>query len=280
MVLLLNPSVCEDSASIGKIEWLPRGHSFPVPYLSPHAIQQSISALTYAVDGDNQQRLYAPITMSMRQQFIRKHIDENRLLELGMAFSIFSQFSIVDVGEAYMGGLQNADYRVSAILVYQRSSNTHLRVSLFHQSSHLGDDYIIRNSITRPTLRTLNFEQLDVTYSLRARGKRTYFGTGYNVSPHTVRKRLTFQWGGDYSKVLQHSNGLAHKLAFDTQIHAHNDYRPNLRLGYGLEIARNSRSPFIIMMSWYHGHLPYSTLEYQRVDLLGLSLFIDLPTRY
>jgi len=259
-----------------QLEWLPKGHSFPIRYLDPQACQQTIQALSYEVEGDSQQRLYVPISLSMRQQFLRYAFTAEKHFELGLAFSIFNQFSIIDAGEAFMGGLQNADYRVSAVVVYTQDPSTHYRMSLFHQSSHLGDDYIIRNEITTATLRTLNYEQLDLTLSKSWGAYRGYLGLGYNVSPHTVRGRGTFQIGADLTNSIQSNPGIAFKAAFDSKWHEQLDYSPNLRIGMGLELARQTQTPFIVMLTWYSGHLPYSTLEYQKVKLMGLSLFIDL----
>ena len=259
-----------------QVDWLPRDVSFPIRYLDPAACQQGISLLSYEVEGDRQQVLYVPITLSMQQQFIRVNLANGQRLALGMNFSIFSQFSIVDVGEAYMGGLQNADYRVSAVGVYQPDNHSHVCVSLFHQSSHLGDDYIIRNAITSPTLRTQNYEQVDISLSRSWRTWRFYGGGGYNVSPNTIRSRSTLHLGAEFTRGLISHPGLALKGGWDANFHEQHDFNPNFRLGCGLEFGRLTDTPFVLMLTWYEGHLPYSTLEFQKVRLLGLSLFIDL----
>ncbi len=257
--------------------WLPQGSFFPTVYLDPAASQQSISILSYEVEGETQQLLYVPISLSLSQQFIRSEKSEFNRWELGMEFNIYSQFSIVDVGDAFMGGLQNADYRISSVFHTQQNLATFYRLSLFHQSSHLGDDYIIRNFITTPTLRTQNYEQLDLSIYKRFEKWNIYGAGGYNVSPNTVRDRWLLQLGGDWSQPMPNRSGLALIAGTDIKIYEHNDFDPNIRVAAGIEFGRTTPTPVKLLISFYQGHLPYSTLEYQRVRLIGLSLIINSP---
>ncbi len=66
----------------------------------------------------------------------RYGLNEERGFELGVEFGLHSQFTIVDVGEAYMGGLQNTDYRIGLIFHYKNIRSVY-RVSFFHQSSQV-----------------------------------------------------------------------------------------------------------------------------------------------
>ena len=257
-------------------EWLPHGSRYPTPIFDPKAAVHSVSMLNYDVAGADDHVAYVPVTLSLRQQFIRITQSDQRFLELGMNFCVYSQWSIVDVGEAFMGGVQNTDYRISGVGTYSWNPETFMRVSIFHQSSHLGDDYIIRNEITKATLRTLNYEQLDLSFTKKYQNWQAYLGAGYNVSPNTVRGRSTFQIGSEYTRPSTHVQGMALKLGSNLTIHEQNDFSPNLRMGLGVEVGRNTSTPFIVMFSAFKGHLPYSTLEYQKVQLLGLSLIIPV----
>ncbi|NQV41929.1 MAG: DUF1207 domain-containing protein [Candidatus Marinimicrobia bacterium] len=256
---------------------MPQGSIFPALYLDPAAGQQSISILSYEVEGETQQLMYVPISLSMRQQFLRSVQAGGQQWELGMEFTIYSQFSIVDAGDAFMGGLQNADYRISSIFHYQHTLTTLYKVSLFHQSSHLGDDYIIRNLVVTPTLRTQNYEQLDLTWYKKLTGLNLYGVAGYNVSPNTVRKRLLLQFGGDWIHLLPKNPGLALLAGVDIKLYEHYDYVPNIRIGAGVEFARGTPTPVKILLNYYQGQLPYSTLENQKVRLIGLGLIFDFP---
>lgn len=272
VLLLTTPLLCTE------LTWLPQGTIFPTRYLDPAASQQGISLMTYEVEGESQQLMYVPVTLAMRQLFLRSLVEDKTVWELGMEFNIYTQFSVVDVGEVFMGGLQNADYRISGMLHYQHSPHTLSRISLFHQSSHLGDDYIIRNFIVTPTLRTQNYEQLDFTLYKKYERWNIYGTTGYNVSPNTVRKRLLIQFGGDLSRPMNAHPGLAWVGGLDVKLYEHNDFHPSLRVGWGVEFARGTQTPTRLFLTYYQGHLPYSTLEYQLVRLLGISLSFDFPS--
>jgi len=265
--------------SAADLSWLPQGSIFPSRYLDPATTQQSISILSYEVEGETQQLIYVPISLSMRQQFLRSVQSSQTQWEVGMEFSVYSQFSIVDVGEAFMGGLQNADYRISSMFHYQYNPQTLYRVSLFHQSSHLGDDYIIRNFITTATLRTQNYEQFDLTLYKKYEGWKLYGVVGYNVSPNTVRERSLIQFGGDWIRPLANHADIALLVAMDVKIYEHNNYVPNVRIGAGIEFARRTQTPLKLLLNYYQGHLPYSTLEYQKVSLAGLTLIFDIPSK-
>ncbi|NQV30319.1 MAG: hypothetical protein HQ508_05460 [Candidatus Marinimicrobia bacterium] len=97
-IILIALSVTSTSAA--GIQWLPGGSIYPTSYLDPAACQQSISLLSYTVEGETEQLLYVPISLSMRQQFLRFERNPQNRWEWGTEFSIFTQFSIVDVGEA------------------------------------------------------------------------------------------------------------------------------------------------------------------------------------
>ena len=277
--IVLASILLASSLAGAQLEWLPQGSIFPSRYMDPAAGHQSISILSYEVEGETRQLMYVPISLSIQQQVIRSIQSPMKQWELGLEFTIFSQFSIVDVGEAYMGGLQNADYRISSTFHYQQNPHTLYRVSLFHQSSHLGDDYIIRNFIVTPTLRTQNYEQLDLTLSKRFAEWHLYSVVGFNVSPNTVRKRLLLQLGGDWIHPLSKQSGVALIAGLDMKVYEQNKYVPNLRIGAGVEIARGTPTPLKLLLSYYQGPLPYSTLESQQVRLIGLSLIFDISTK-
>ena len=132
-----------------KLEWLPSGSYFEVLLFDPTSAQTSASLLVYELAGSSEEKVYSPINIGVRKMIGRYELNNNRGFELGLEFGMHSQFTIVDVGEAYMGGLQNTDYRIAAIFHYKKDSSTY-RISLFHQSSHLGDDYMLRTEYFQP----------------------------------------------------------------------------------------------------------------------------------
>ena len=121
----------------------------------------------------------------------------------------------------------------------------------------------------------MNYEQLDLTRSSQKEYARYYYGLGLNISPNTTRKRLAFQGGYFYKQPFKSTVNYAYIYGVDMKIYEHNDYRPSFKTGIGIELARNRQNPFMIILEYYNGHLPYSTLEYQLVQLYGLGIYFN-----
>ncbi|MCF7807490.1 MAG: DUF1207 domain-containing protein [Candidatus Marinimicrobia bacterium] len=257
------------------LEWLPSGSYYKTTIFDPTAPQTSASILAYQVQGSLKERVYSPINIGTQKMVARHDIDEHQGIELGLEFGLHSQFSIVDSGETLMGGLQNTDYRIGAMIHY-RTNRSVWRVLLFHQSSHLGDDYMLRNTFFSPNSKVLNYEQLSLTRMHSRAHSQYYYGFGYNVSPNTTRKRSAFQGGYQYRHPFNANPKLSYLLGLHVKADEQNDYRPNVKAGVGIELGSLSKNPFMIFMEYYHGNLPYSTLEYQIVQLYGLGVYFHL----
>ncbi len=276
--LFLIGSVCTfcgpSQADAGDISFLPSGGYFGTITLDPSACQLGGSLLAFALNGDLEPKAYIPLSLGVEKMILRREQDTSHGFEIGFEIAIFTQFDIVDVGEAYLGTMLNADYRVAALLHYRDNRHTY-RFRLFHMSSHLGDDYIIRNQVNSPTSNLLNYEQLDLTRSTQSGDSRYYYGLGLNVSPHTIRERLAAQLGCFYTKPLASRPDLRYLYGADIRVFEQNRYRPNLKLGIGLEFGSSRSNPLRIILEYYNGHLPYSTLEHQLVQLFGIGLYFN-----
>ncbi len=99
--------------------------------------------------------------------------DDNAGLQLGLSGGVFAQFDV----KAPSFDLMNADY-VIGIPVTVRRENFSLRFRLYHQSSHLGDEFVIRE---QPDRINLSFESLEVLISGEAGPVRLYAGSEWIV---------------------------------------------------------------------------------------------------
>ncbi|MCF7822719.1 MAG: DUF1207 domain-containing protein [Candidatus Marinimicrobia bacterium] len=257
------------------MEWLPSDSYFHALLLDPASPQTSASLLAYQVEGSDEEKIYSPINIGVQKLIFRYRVNSDEGFEFGVEFGVHSQFSIVDSGEAYMGGLQNTDFRIGGMLHYKRNKAVY-RLTLFHQSSHLGDDFMLRTSYFLPNTKALNYEQLGIIRSSRLGYLRYYYGYGLNISPNTVRKRNEFQMGTLYQHPFAHNPDFAYLLGIDVKAYQQNDYRPNMKFGAGIELGRTWKNPFMIIAEYYRGHLPYSTLEFQKVNLYGLGVYFHI----
>ncbi len=111
--------------------------------------------------------------------------------QVGILPGVFAQFDM----DAGSNALINADY-VIGIPVSFRSGLFSTRVRFFHQSSHLGDEFLLNNpGVTRTDL---SFEVLEAILSLDAPGGwgRVYAGGAHalHVSPSGL-DRNSVHWG-------------------------------------------------------------------------------------
>ena len=111
--------------------------------------------------------------------------------QVGILAGVFAQFNL-DSGST---DLINADY-VVGFPVSWRSGLASARVRLYHQSSHLGDEFVLGNPGFQRV--NLSFEALEALVSLDAPGGwgRVYAGPTYliNREPATL-DRTGVQWG-------------------------------------------------------------------------------------
>ncbi len=91
--------------------------------------------------------------------------------QLAIAAGVFSQFNM----QAATTDLMNTDYLVGLPLAY-RSGSTAMRFQLYHQSSHLGDGYIVHTHAQRVTY---SFEAAELLVSELVGNWRVYGGGEY-----------------------------------------------------------------------------------------------------
>jgi hypothetical protein len=108
-------------------------------------------------------------------------------VQVNLLGGVFSQFNL----DSYSRDLTNTDFIVGT-QVSMRSGGVSGRVRLYHQSSHLGDDYVRHNPSTGDI--NFGFQAIDGLLSFDRAGWRVYGGGGYWL----------FQ-NGDGSSALAHA---------------------------------------------------------------------------
>ena len=112
--------------------------------------------------------------------------------ELAIAAGVFSQFRM----EVVTNDLINSDYIVGLPLTWHRGP-TALRFRLFHQSSHLGDEYLLHTGAQRADL---TFESAELLVSREVGPWRGYGGAEYaftrspsDLEPAVLRAGLEYR---------------------------------------------------------------------------------------
>jgi len=103
--------------------------------------------------------------------------------QLGVAGTIFSQFNL----DAPSKDLINTDFRIGIPLSYKRGPFS-ARASIYHQSSHLGDEFILSGAAPRCV--NLSFEALNFVAAWELGGWRPYAGGFYLLHRRVAREHM------------------------------------------------------------------------------------------
>lgn len=133
----------------------------------------------------------------------------------------------------------------------------------------MGDDYIIRNEITVPNDKSTNYEQIDLSLKNYNEKYQVYLGAGYVYWKYAYRKRTSAQLGYMHYKKLGEQTRLF--AGFDMKLFQKNKYNPDIRTAAGIEISKQVN----IMLEYYNGYIPYSTLDLGKINRYGISSVLD-----
>ena len=227
----------------------------------------------FLVQSSEDLSLYSTVNLGFNKPVLAKY-GNNISWELNFGAAAFSQFDLLkEDNGSYLAGFLNTDFKISADYTIQKKNNL-VRLRTFHISSHLGDDYIQRHADTLINDKSDNYEQADLTYLRRFNNNYFYLGTGYIYTINVFRERLSFQGGG----LLNFGNQAPVNIftGMDIKLLAENNFVPDLRTALGISFNRKSESLINIWAEYYTGHLPYSTIDYGRVNWFGLGIRIKI----
>jgi len=263
-----------DIVSRPKHEFLPKGHLFDPILLDPLEAQTYGSILpAYYTEGQKYKGSMVPFAFGFAKPFYRRTTAPGRAEELVLDLASFTQFEVFfdqDKGKQ-LRRIVNNDYKVSISYNLRRGENNY-RIRVYHISSHLGDDYIFRNSITAPSPNSVNYEQLDVTYSRTVDNWRLYGGLGVVLRRKEERKLLSAQLGAFYKKPSEHLARLVGGI--DVKFWQQTDFRPGIHGGIGVEVGRTQNN-LTFLLEGYSGFRPYSQFEQQQTSWIGLGVYLN-----
>lgn len=257
-----------------KHEFLPKDHLFDPILLDPLEAQTYGSVLpAYYTEGSKYKGSIVPFAFGFAKPFYRRTTAPDRAEELVLDLASFTQFEVFfdqDKGKQ-LRRIVNNDYKVSISYNLRRGENNY-RIRVYHISSHLGDDYIFRNSIRAPTPNSVNYEQLDVTYSRTVDNWRLYGGLGAVLRKKDERKLLSAQLGAFYKKPSEHLARLVGGL--DVKFWQQTDFRPGIHGGIGVEVGRTQNN-LTFLLEGYSGFRPYSQFEQQQTSWIGVGVYLN-----
>jgi hypothetical protein len=190
-------------------------------------------------------------------------------VQLGLAGGVFAQFDL----QSASFDLINADYLIGLPLTTRWSGFTS-RLRIYHQSSHLGDEFVLRGGgIVRENL---SFESLELILSQEIGWFRGYAGGEYLLrgEPDTLEDWLAH--GG--LEVRMGDTQAPHLLlAGDIKATEQQDWDPGIsaRGGFEIGIWRAHGHPprvFSALIEYYTGPSPYGQFFQSDVTFIGVGV--------
>jgi hypothetical protein len=181
-------------------------------------------------------------------------------------------FSIFDVSKSSID-LINADYLVGLMASYRNGPFSSF-IRLHHQSSHLGDEFLINNPAV-PRV-NLSFEELDAKISYEFTSwLRLYGGGGYLINRFPAIGRGTSQWGIELTSPRTYWDGRLRPVAyadFQANERANWTIARSLMAGLQLENARIGDRQIQLLAEYFAGPSPDGQFYTQKVEWIGVGI--------
>ncbi|MEW6521047.1 MAG: DUF1207 domain-containing protein [Thermodesulfobacteriota bacterium] len=193
---------------------------------------------------------------------------EGNGLQLSLQGGLFAQFNL----DSSSSDLINADYTIGIPVTYRYGDNS-LRLRLYHQSSHLGDELLL--SADHPERVNLSYEAVEFIYSREWRGWRGYGGGEYlfHKEPDDLEP-LSAHWGIEYrgGKPLVWNGRPVGGV--DMKSLEENDWAIDTSVKAGLEFGHPNpgQRRLRLMAQWYKGFDPYGQFYNNKIEYYGLGV--------
>jgi len=253
------------------IEFLPKGYLFAPLIADPRWPHFSITYQRFLDD----RQLGNAVAVSLGETFSVLRVNDvvGGAWELGLQAGVFSIFDL----DAASIDLINTDFMVGIPVTYRlRDFSAMARV--FHQSSHLGDEFLLRNRVDRINL---SYETVDVRLSYEfSDSLRIYGGGGYSFRREP---RELAPWSAQSGVEIRSpwtllAGRLRPLAALDLQHHEENDWETDLSLRAGIQFEK---LPFFerklqFMIEYFNGHSPNGQFYRDRIEYLGVGIHLYL----
>jgi hypothetical protein len=186
---------------------------------------------------------------------------------------VFSLFDISSISGS--NDLVNADYRFGLMAGY-RTGRFSGFLRLYHQSSHLGDEFLLSSQVTRLNL---SYEELDLKLSFDATSwLRVYGGGGALVRREPKDMGVgTAQWGVELSSPWTFGGGHLRPVAYgDFQAHERTNWQVahSLMAGLQLERVQIGHRKVQVLFEYFSGPSPDGQFFLQHAKWLGVGIHL------
>ena len=189
-------------------------------------------------------------------------------LQLSVEGAIFARFNM----EAPSHDLINADYTIGIPATYRYGDNS-LRFRIYHQSSHLGDEFL--QSVNPPERINLSYEAVELIYSREWRGWRVYGGGEYLVHKEPADlKPMSAHWGIEYRGIKPLVWNGRPIGGVDIKCFEEHNWSIDTSVKAGLEFGQPNpgQRRLRLMAEWYKGYDPRGQFYNNKVDYYGMGV--------
>jgi len=190
-------------------------------------------------------------------------------LQVSLAGALFAQFNL----DAPSNDLVNADYTIGLPVTY-RHRPWSMRLRVYHQSSHLGDEYLLR---AHPQRVNLSFESAEFIGSYEWRNWRAYLGGEYlfhhepaDLKPGGYHGGLEYRgkapllFGGRLVGGVDLKSWQEHAYSVDT----------SLKVGLEFGAAQPGRRRLRVMAEGYRGYAPHGQFYDDKIRYFGVGVYL------
>jgi len=274
MKIIVKPSDPGKPGAVGRLlgvtgdgESFPSGNLFRPLLADPKQLQFFVSVNRFKSPGVR----YAMASIGFGETFGMYRFFGSREgdgLQLSVEGALFAQFNL----DTPSYDLINADYIIGIPATYRNGDNS-LRCRIYHQSSHLGDEFL--QSVNPPERVNLSYEAIDFIYSREWFGWRVYGGGEYlmHKEPDDL-KPMSAHWGLEHrgSKPLVWNGrpvGGVDLKSFEQQNWAiDTSVKAGLEFGHPNPGQRRVR----LMAEWYKGFDPRGQFYNNKVEYYGMGV--------
>jgi hypothetical protein len=194
--------------------------------------------------------------------------------EFGLEPGVFSTFDL----EAESKDLINADYRINLSIGHRKDLVSSL-LQVYHQSSHLGDEFILRDRVDERI--NLSYEAVSLLTSVDLFQYARIYGGGdyiFRIQPEEI-DRWSWQAGLESSPPLfLWDRRLRPVLAADFQSTQESDWNldVSLRAGFQVQNARGEKRGLLAFVEYYNGTSPNGQFYNRIIQYVGFGIHLFL----
>jgi hypothetical protein len=259
----------QDDATLGEVQQ--RSGSFllktPLLFEPLHADPRwpHFSAAYQSYQGNDGLSDVAAVSFGESFSFYRHAPGELGQWEIGLQAGVFAIFDL----DADSKDLINADYFIGPVAAW-KSGDWQVLARVYHQSSHLGDEFLLRTRINRVNL---SYEVVDALVAWKpADPLRLYAGGGYLFAGEPELDPWLTQGGLELTGPLL-LPGMRPVAATDVQSREQHDWNVDVsvRAGIQFEDPAEQSMKLQVLLEYYDGQSPNGQFLDQNVQYWGIG---------